>query len=292
MHVFSRRFWRCWAICGALLSFSASASASEDLIEGIFWQPDNATHRPDGNWDLLGARTLVAQWLAVDDQSWVGNNVLSRWDNQIDLSRLAQQPWAQNIIAGLPGYYAEKVARANVHRLAKSGEYFAAEISVPNLRAYYFPVEVDPTWNGIADYTEALEGLPRPLWVSAYSHLPSADENVAWIKQWLPEDVGLFFQDGVGVGTRTATQAEAIIEGLEDQFGIERTAIVLEAFRTQADGSFRPATAPEVIEQLIAYQGHRIFVFDGPHYLDATTVIAIKMWRDVVEQLSPALAFH
>jgi len=35
-------------------------------IEGIFWQPDNNTTPPEGNWHYLGVNTFVPQWSVVE----------------------------------------------------------------------------------------------------------------------------------------------------------------------------------------------------------------------------------
>ena len=36
-------------------------------VPGMVWQPDNATARPEGEWQRLGIDTLLIQWLATDD---------------------------------------------------------------------------------------------------------------------------------------------------------------------------------------------------------------------------------
>ncbi len=36
------------------------------IIEGIFWQPDNDTTPPKGNWHYLGINTFVPQWSVVE----------------------------------------------------------------------------------------------------------------------------------------------------------------------------------------------------------------------------------
>ena len=36
-------------------------------ITGVVWQVDHATANPVGQWDRLGARELLVQWVVVDD---------------------------------------------------------------------------------------------------------------------------------------------------------------------------------------------------------------------------------
>jgi len=48
--------------------------------------------------------------------------------------------------------------------------------------------------------------------------------------------------------------------------------IIAEAFRPGTGGEFRPASAAELAPQLFAYRGHRVYLFDGPHYVSAQLV--------------------
>ncbi len=49
-----------------------------------------------------------------------------------------------------------------------------------------------------------LAPLPRPLWISVYDGRNIGPEALAdWLESWLPKDIGVFFQDGVGVYART-----------------------------------------------------------------------------------------
>jgi hypothetical protein len=84
---------------------------------------------------------------------------------------------------------------------------------------------------------------------------------------WLPPDVGVFFQDGVGVYARTPKVALEYLDALRKRLGPERVRVIVEAFRPKLGGGFRPATADELRPQLAAYRGYRTYLFDGPHYV-------------------------
>ena len=56
------------AACAGCDPTSASGPVQ---VDGVVWQPDNATVAPRGNWDRLGARELLVQWTAVDGTAFV-----------------------------------------------------------------------------------------------------------------------------------------------------------------------------------------------------------------------------
>jgi len=148
---------------------------------------------------------------------------------------------------------------------------------------------------------EALATLPRPLWISVYDQSNIGGAALArWLASWLPDDIGVLFQDGVGVYARTAPVARSYVDALVGRFGAQRVRIIAEAFRplpqaraiAPANGAasatppaaasasasdspprpapapvFRAATAEELRPQLLAYQGYRVYLFDGPHYV-------------------------
>jgi hypothetical protein len=117
-----------------------------------------------------------------------------------------------------------------------------------------------------------LEKLPRPLWISAYdSDGVGAAEFAGWLASWLPRDVGVLFQDGVGVHARSAPVAREYADALAARLGEARVGLIAEAFREHA-GRFRPATADELKSQLAAYRGLPIYLFDGPHYVPEAVV--------------------
>ena len=273
------KMFRASLVCGALL-LAGVAQAGQPLIEGVFWQPDNQTYNPAGIWDQIGADTLAVQWMVVDGYAWYNPAPFPSWANQPDWGRITSAPWARKRIAGFPGAYSEPYARSHLNELYTMAWQMTNSRLPYTPDAYYFPVEADPSWADTAAYGNVLQRLPRPLWVSAYAAERQPANLVSWVNGWLPRDVGLFFQDGVGVGARTPTEARALADKLLASLSKQRFAIVLEAFRQQPDGSFRAAQAQEIIEQLKAYKGLRIYVFDGPHYLSDDTVRQIKAWDD------------
>lgn len=97
-----------------------------------------------------------------------------------------------------------------------------------------------------------------------------------------------FFQDGVGVGVRTPEQARRILDQLEQTLGKDKTVIVLEAFRTKKNGQFRAAYPWEIISQIKAYEGKKIYIFDGPHYMGRWSVYIVGLWYRLVYGSTPA----
>ncbi|MCI8212164.1 hypothetical protein AUC61_21780 [Pseudomonas sp. S25] len=237
-------------------------------IVGMVWQSDNATVGIKGDWHKLGARELLVQWTVVDDQAFVPGTGLPGVPVMPDWVRIGKEPWAKDVIVGLAGYFSENRSRDNVEQLAKLSER-VAKLSLPlNVTGYYFPAEVDPSWTKAKELPALLAKLPRPLWISVYDGAnigPAATAD--WLKQWLPDDIGVFFQDGVGVYARTAPVARTYADALRDRLGKDRVRIIAEAFRPQYGGGFRSATVDELKPQLEAYDGYPLYLFDGPHYV-------------------------
>ncbi|MCH7315396.1 hypothetical protein [Acinetobacter sp. ANC 3882] len=255
------------------------ADVQPPQIEGMFWQPDLATTPPSGNWNLLGVSTFVPQWSVVQSKSWFDHEIgLQKWDKNINLKQLQQKPWAQHILLGLAGEYDEKLARSNVLQLAENSKKIIDNTKIIPLKGYYFPVEADPTWICVDDLAKAIRTLPKPLWISIYSGEQAPEHLDTWLKSWLPSHTGVFFQDGVGVGTRSPKQARIVLEDLQKEFGKDNIIIVLEAFRPVKGGKFRSAYPWEVIEQLKAYEGQKVYIFDGPHYMNRMTVYTVALW--------------
>lgn len=141
---------------------------------------------------------------------------------------------------------------------------------------WYFPVEIDPTWAEAPSLAPLLATLPRPLWISVYDSANVGPEIlVQGLVKWLPADVGIFFQDGVGVHARESKIARHYADVLASRLGKERVRIIAEAFRPQLGGGFRSATIDELRPQLANYSGYRIYVFDGPHYVPDALVAQI-----------------
>ncbi|MGM7388677.1 hypothetical protein ACOI3B_21785, partial [Acinetobacter baumannii] len=186
------------------------------------------------------------------------------------------------------GEYNEHEARANVVALGEKSAQIIQEQNDTSLKGYYFPVEADPTWLRVSTLGHVLEKLPSPIWVSVYSGESEPENYDLWVKSWLPQQAGVFFQDGVGVGVRTPEQARRILDQLEQTLGKDKTVIVLEAFRTKKNGQFRAAYPWEIISQIKAYEGKKIYIFDGPHYMGRWSVYIVGLWYRFVYGSTPA----
>lgn len=246
-------------------------------VSGVVWQIDAQTLAPQGRWDLLGARTLLVQWTAVDHLSYVPGGPWPPAPRVPDWERIARQPWAKDVILGLAGRYDEAAARATVADLVAASAQLARLPTPLHVVGWYFPVEIDSSWQDATQLGPLLAHLPRPLWVSVYdSANVGADILAQWLDGWLPADVGIFFQDGVGVHARTAAVARAHADVLVQRLGRARVRVIAEAFRPQASGGFRAATAGELQVQLSAYAGLPVYLFDGPHYVSDALVDALR----------------
>ena len=269
------RVWRTALIASLLTLLGACAERSMLVppIAGTVWQPDNATLDPRGSWQKLGASELLVQWTAVDGVAFVANSpmptapVLPAWQ------RIAGEPWARDVIVGLSGRFAEKDARADIANLAAQSVALAKLPTPLHVTGWYFPIEIDPTWAEAPALAPLLAQLPRPLWISVYDSANLGPAALAdGLAKWLPADVGVFFQDGVGVHARTAAVARSYVDTLAAKLGHARVRIIAEAFRPQVGGGFRAATLGELQPQIASYQGYRIYLFDGPHYVDDSMV--------------------
>lgn len=248
------------------------------LLEGVFWQTDNVTARPHGNWQLLGASTLAVQWMAVDQKAWFSAPDMPQWERQPDWNRITQEPWAQQVIAGLSGRYSEPDARKSLAHLKAESLKIASSPLPFKPAGYYFPVEADPSWFQVNQLKKVLNELPRPLWISVYAGERSPENFDMWLQSWLPDDVNVFFQDGVGVGVRNPAEARQIADQLIQRLGKERVRIVLEAFQPASGGGFKPASFWQLTRQFQAYCGLRVYAFDGPHYLSDFKVRLLQLW--------------
>lgn len=249
-------------------------------VTGTVWQLDNATVRPDGSWEKLGARSLLIQWSAVGDLAFIPDSGLPTYDDLPDWERIADEAWASEVILGLAGYFDENMARANLDKLLEQSLLLAQAPTPLNVTAWYFPVEVDPTWTDAPKLVPFLSQLPHPLWISVYDSANIGAEPLAtWLKTWLPQDVGVFFQDGVGLYVRTPEVAHQYVDVLEKYLGRSRVRVIVEAFRPMPGGGFRSATLGELAPQIEAYPGHQIYLFDGPHYVSESLVTAlVQRW--------------
>lgn len=252
----------------------------EKMTEGVVWQIDTETVDFQGSWDRMGARTLLIQWTAVNDVSFVEGGpwpVVKRLPNW---EAVARQPSASNVILGLAGRTDENAARADVANLVAVSEKLARLPTPLNVVGYYFPLEIDRSWKEARQLPPLLARLPRPLWLSVYdSANVGANILVNWLDSWLPDDIGIFFQDGVGVHARTAAVARKHADAMIRRFGQARVRMIAEAFRPKEGGGFRAATADELRAQLETYQGLPVYLFDGPHYVSEALVNELVLNR-------------
>ncbi|MDQ0507204.1 alpha-amylase family protein [Xanthobacter agilis] len=247
--------------------------APEGMVDGIVWQIHAGSLDPYGEWERLGAQALLLQWIVLNGIAFVPGLGIETIADPPNWARISKEPWARSIIVGLASLSSEPDARRNVAALVDLSARIARKPLPFRPSGYYFPVEADPTWADAPKMGALLSALPRPLWVSAYDNsnigaAPFAD----WVDSWLPKDVGLFFQDGVGLYMRTPESARHYGDVLIAKLGRERFRMILEAFRPAGNDQLRPATAAEIRPQIAAYRGLDTFVFEAPHYLDRKLV--------------------
>ncbi len=259
---------RCKALVAAtLLAVLAGCAVQVPPIEGTVWQVYNENSAPKGDWQRLGASRLLIQWTAVDGIAFREGTALPSGTIP-DWKRIAGEPWAREVILGLAGRFDEKSARAEIAQLAQTSAMLAKLPTPLNVVGYYFPVEIDPTWSEAPQLTALLNTLPRPLWISVYDSANVGPQELAdGLLKWLPPDVGVFFQDGVGVHARDAWVARHYVTVLERSLGKGRVRVIAEAFRPRQGGGFRPATIEELRPQLATYAGLPIYLFEGPLYV-------------------------
>lgn len=257
------------------------------LINGIIWQIHGGMLDIHGEWEMLGANTLMLQWIVADGKAFVPGLGLPVVEDAPNWRRIRREPWTRRMIVGLATQMDEPEARRNVAALVELSARIARQKLPFRAAAWYFPVEADPTWADVGKMGALLSALPRPLWVSAYDNSNIGAEAFAnWVEGWLPKDVGLMFQDGVGLHMRTPESARHYGQVLGKRLGPERFTMIAEAFRPAGDGQMRPATLNELGPQLLAYQGFEILVFDGPHYLNRKLIYGLA--REYLPRLSSA----
>ena len=246
----------------------AVAAAEVPLVAGFMWQLHEQMAEAKGTWHRLGARELILQWAAVDGIAYVPGLKLRQSARMPDWQRIAREPWAESVIVGLSGRMDEQTSRRSLpamleESLAVSRLKFPFKVS-----GWYFPAEVDPIWKDAPKVLPpVLNKLPRPLWISVYDGEGiGAQKFAAWIGSWLPRDVNILFQDGVGAHGRSVPVARQYVDALAAELGKARVAVMVEAFRPEK-GKFRAATAAELKPQLVAFTGYRLYLFDGPHYV-------------------------
>jgi hypothetical protein len=267
------------ALVGALALFGCASRRLAVLppVAGTVWQIDSNTLDPRGTWQRMGARELLVQWIAVDETAFVETSAMPTAPSLPPWPRIAGEPWARDVILGLAGRFDERAARADIARLAEASAALASVETPLHVVGWYFPVEIDPTWAEAPSIAPLLAPLPRPLWISVYdSANVGPDILVQGLMKWLPPDVGVFFQDGVGVHAREPRIAREYAAVLSLHLGKDRVRIIAEAFRPQVGGGFRSATIDELRPQLASYAGYRVYLFDGPHYVSDALVAQIS----------------
>lgn len=264
-------------VAGSALLYDTRQAPAAVAVHGIVWQPDNATVGISGNWHLLGARELLVQWSVVDGQAFIPGTGLPGVPVMPDWQRIAREPWAQDVILGLAGYFSENRSRDDIEHLAALSEQIAKVQTPLHVTGWYFPAEVDPSWARAKELPALLAKLPRPLWISVYDGANIGPAATAeWLQSWLPADVGVFFQDGVGVYARTAPVARTYADELRRRLGKDRVRLIVEAFRPQVGGGFRSATLDELKPQMAAYAGYPLYLFDGPHYVNQQLIDGLQ----------------
>jgi hypothetical protein len=256
----------------AILSLAALPLAAQGdalpPVTGVMWQLHEKAPDAKGTWHRLGARELLIQWTAVDGIAYVPGTGLRKSQRMPDWQRIAREPWAERVIVGLSGRTDEQTARRSLDAM------LAESLKISRLRfpfrvsGWYFPAELDPSWKDAPSaLPPILNRLPRPLWISVYDNDNIGPGEFAdWLASWLPRDVGVLFQDGVGIHVRSAAVARQYADALAARLGKARVGVIAEAFRSEG-GRFRPATAGMLKQQLAAYSGFPLYLFDGPHYV-------------------------
>jgi hypothetical protein len=228
---------------------------------------------------------LLVQWTAVDGMAFVAGAGLPEAPVLPDWQRISKEPWAREVILGLAGRFSESSARSDLDNLIVQSERLAQLPTPLNVTGWYFPVEVDPTWEDASRLASLLSRLPRPLWISVYdSQNVGAAIMADRLAQWLPEDVGLLFQDGCGVYAREPHVARMYAETLSARFGKNRVRVIVEAFRPSPGGGFRSATVEELTPQLDVFRDYAVYLFDGPHYLSDSLVGGLAKWLRKIGQ--------
>jgi hypothetical protein len=260
-----------------LATLLAACTSPPPTAAGIVWQPDGLTTRPRGNWQQIGVHKMLVQWAMVDNYGIVDGCGATPLTPAPDWARIAAEPWAGDIILGLGARFIERDARAQMPALLAQSNCIAALALPFKVSGWYFPVEIDPTWTDAATLAPILNRLPRPLWVSVYDNSNIGGPALAdWLAGWLPADVGVFFQDGVGLHVRSAPVAAGYMRALQQRLGSPRVRVIAEAFRPMPGGTFRAASAAELGPQLQAYAGYQTYLFEGPRYVPQQTLDGLR----------------
>lgn len=246
-------FLTCW--------YSIS-NAQKPTAEGMIWQPDNLYNFNPKSIDTLHFSKLLVQWSIVDNQTLISNCGSHTLTPQTEL--LTKVPKKTQIILGLAGSYNEPFARKNYAQLISQSQCLSSTSLPFEVSGWYFPVEVDPTWQDIHQLAPLLNQLPKPLWISVYDNSNIGPEAYAkWVKSWLPEGVNVMFQDGVGLYMREPAVAVQYMNALQSTLGADRVNLIAEAFRPDTDNKLRQSTKEELDKQLAYYKNFHVFIFES-----------------------------
>jgi len=255
----------------ALAAGVAARPAPDATFETVIWQPDCLSAGQVRNYRPLGARTLLLQWTAVEDQRFLGRGADLC---ALDWRAAQRRSGDLRLVVGLQGAYHPRVQ--DLPALARASRALAA--GWPG-GTFYAPVELRPDWPA-APVRAYLQALPRPLWVSVYAarggYTPAL---VAWVARAVPADVRVLVQDGVGVGHASPEDAAAVVRALRAQRGADGAAVIVEVFRPRAGGGWRAAWPWELAGQLRAYRDLPRVAFDGPHYMTGAWIRSLVWLR-------------
>jgi hypothetical protein len=181
------------------------------MVAGLFLIDEALYSYRQHDRNSAAANPVLGGRLHLSSRNW-GNTYAEMLDRM--LSTLARdherRPRITSCAHGSPvaTRYDERRARNEIVELSDISKRLARLPTPLKVAGWYFPVEVDPSWVDARRLTDTVQGLPRPLWISVYDNTNVGPETlVDWLGGWLPEDVNVFFQDGVGVHAREASVA-------------------------------------------------------------------------------------
>lgn len=260
-----------------------TAVLGTNLVNGIFWPTQAANVDFRRPWNALGATTTIFQWVAVDGSSFIPNIWLPLNSKQLNLTNIATYPWAAKIVVGTPGLSNQATARTSAASLAALAQEYGTLIYPSNVTGFYFPVTFDPSWVAAPTVMAPLWSLlPRPLYVTVfYDSTVDGATGAAWANSFIPTDVTILFQDGVG--TYGTDPVLALTQAMQLKKLHTKLELVTECFRPNpafpgSGSKYIPITVDEYYEQLTHYEGTGLTVhaYDGPDYLDSELIQEIK----------------
>jgi len=259
-------------------------TANSNLLKGVIWQPTLDYNTPKGYWNLLGADTLLIQWMHLEKRAWIQNVNYPTWEPSPNWTEILSKPWAENIIFGLSCDFSLSKSRAEClyHRkvsidIAKSIQ----KLHIPNpIHGWYAPIELDPSWKDNKKIADYIQGMPKPLYISSFVGKYEDPQKYAdWVASWLPSDAHLLFQDCVGTGVLTIKESLEYINALIAKLGRERVNVILEAFIINKEKKLQTAPLPSIAKRLLLYKklGVSSYLFSC-RYLSIRDILQLKMY--------------